>query len=464
MSDRPRFSRKARIQLEASERARLIAEIAAESAGDDTLEAFDLPHVEEASEQDAEELDREFEEIWDPDLDPSDQASLAAEDIFTAAADTIETDQDLPDFDAALLSSLDEGEAEVTVGDATAPDTSSSPAPKSLAAALTALARGLGRSPAAEPENLPRPASEADAGNAPQTDPDGFASGITPAPETEPDTGSIPAPELTEPSEPQPEPVSEAPRESLPEPASPDEVWATLGSIPVDPAHLEHNLIITAGRHDPAHGAFDVLRTRLVQTLYDNDWKRVAVTSPTRDCGKTFTAVNLAISLSRYEAMRTVLMDMDMRNPSVASVLGAPNPGAMGNFLKGASSVQEHFVRLGRNALNIGANLAVGLNNRVEPYAAELIQDPRTDAAFARMMEELDPDVVLYDLPPALAFDDVIAFRKHFDGVLMVIGGGTTTADEVHEAMRRLGEDVPLLGVVLNQAESDVGMGYTYGY
>ncbi|MDU8926228.1 CpsD/CapB family tyrosine-protein kinase [Alisedimentitalea sp. MJ-SS2] len=266
-------------------------------------------------------------------------------------------------------------------------------------------------------------------------------------PETEPET------------QPEPEPEPNTLTES-----QVGETWSHLASIPVDPAHLERNLIITAGRHDPAHGAFDVLRTRLVQTLYDNDWKRVAVTSPTRDCGKTFTAVNLAISLSRYESMRTVLMDMDMRNPSVASVLGAANPGSMGDFLSGASSVHDHFIRLGRNALNIGNNLAVGLNDRVEAYASEMFQDPRTDDAFARMMQELDPDVVLYDLPPALAYDDVIAFKKYFDGVLMVVGGGSTTADEVHEAMRRIGDDVPLLGVVLNQAENEGRTGYTYGY
>ncbi|MEZ5714967.1 MAG: CpsD/CapB family tyrosine-protein kinase [Paracoccaceae bacterium] len=254
--------------------------------------------------------------------------------------------------------------------------------------------------------------------------------------------------------------------EPEPEPAAPtpDTIWAGLRALPIDPAHLERNLIITAGRHDPAHGAFDVLRTRLVQTLHEHDWKRVAVTSPTRDCGKTFTAVNLAISLSRYEAVRTVLLDMDMRNPSVANVLGVPVPGAMGDFLRGDRSVSDQFIRLGRNALNIGANLAVGLNDRIEAYASELLQDPRSEAAFARMMDALDPDIVLYDMPPALAYDDVIAFKKHFDGILMVVGGGTTKADEVHEAMRRLGDDVPLLGVVLNQAESETGSGYSYGY
>lgn len=284
----------------------------------------------------------------------------------------------------------------------------------------------------------------------------------------EPAAQAAPQPVAAPVADPAPEPAPQPDPGPAPAPqphnAAPDIIWRALDTIPVDPKHLERNLIITAGRHDPAHGAFDVLRTRLVQTLFENDWKRVGITSPTRDCGKTFTAVNLAISLSRYETNRTVLMDMDMRNPSVANVIGAKDPASMGDFLQGRDAPESFFKRLGRNTLNIGSNLAVGLNNRIEPYASELLQDPLTDAAFARMMEQLDPDVVLYDLPPALAFDDVIAFKRHFDGILMVIGGGTTKSAEIQESMRRLGEDVPLLGVVLNQAEDENRMGYSYGY
>lgn len=249
-----------------------------------------------------------------------------------------------------------------------------------------------------------------------------------------------------------------------PEPPAPGRSWPQLASIPVDAGHLERNLIITATRHDPAHGAFDVLRTRLVNTLAEHGWTRVAITSPTRDCGKTFTAVNLAISLSRYETHRTILMDLDMRNPSVATVLGVDDPGSMGDFLQGRTGVTDLFRRVGRNALNIGTNLAVAMNDRVEPYAAEVLRGPETKRALARMVDELDPDIVLFDLPPALAFDDVIAFKDQFDGILMIVGGGQTKPDEVHEAMRRLGEDVPLLGVVLNQAEGDDALGYSYGY
>lgn len=241
-----------------------------------------------------------------------------------------------------------------------------------------------------------------------------------------------------------------------------EDVWSSLLSIPVDPVILERNLVITAARTDPAHAAFDVLRTRLVQALSDNGWNRIGITSPTRDCGKTFTAVNLAITLSRYDNCRTVLMDMDLRNPSVGKVLGTTISASMGEYLRGSIPTEAYLRRMGQNNLNIGGHLAVGLNDRIEPFASELFQQPKTAEVLARMEAELKPDVVLFDLPPAMAQDDVIAFRPQFDCILLVIGGGMTTASEIREVSRRLGDGKPIVGVVLNKAEGE-GVG-TYSY
>lgn len=240
------------------------------------------------------------------------------------------------------------------------------------------------------------------------------------------------------------------------------DVWHRLGTQPLSAAHLERNRIISATRRDPAHTAFDVLRTRLLQALDEKGWTRVAITSPTKDCGKTFIAANLAMSLSRQEACRTLLLDMDLRAPSLARVLGASDPGSMGDFLRGNVPAEEHFLRLGDDGLSIGRNIAVGLNGLPEGYASELLQLPETSDVLDRMHRELNPDVVLYDLPPALFHDDVMAFRPHIDGVLLVIGGGITKASEVKEVERRLGETTPLLGVIMNKAEGPTVSTYSY--
>ncbi len=232
-----------------------------------------------------------------------------------------------------------------------------------------------------------------------------------------------------------------------------DRIWARLAEFAIDGRHLRANKIVTAGRDDPAHMAFDVLRTRILQPMRDNGWKRVAITSPTPDCGKTFTAVNLAIALSRYDNFRTLLMDMDLRQSSVHRVLGIRNPGSMGDFLRGLVPIEKAFRVPAANKLHIGRNLAVSVNGKREDFASELVQDPLSEEILEEMEEMLAPDIVLFDMPPTLMNDDVIAFRPQFDAALVVAGGGMTRAKELKLVERMLGEDKPILGVVLNKAD-----------
>jgi Mrp family chromosome partitioning ATPase len=240
------------------------------------------------------------------------------------------------------------------------------------------------------------------------------------------------------------------------------DIWDLLEAVPVNERALDANRVISARRENPAHSSFDVLRTRILQALQENRWRRVAVTSPTAGCGKTFTCANLAISLSRYESTRTVLMDMDLRKPNLHNVLGVKKPGAMADYLRGMLPTEDFFHVFGPNRLHIGANLAFGLNGRREEFTSELLQDPLTEEVLEMMEEDLDPDIVLFDLPPALANDDVIAFRPQYDAVLVIAGGGLTKAQEIRMVTKRLGADKPILGVVLNQAD---GLSVeTYGY
>ena len=253
--------------------------------------------------------------------------------------------------------------------------------------------------------------------------------------------------------------AARAPRGPVPKPTP---LWHRLQEFTVNPRHLERHRIITAERQDPAHAAFDVLRTRLLQALAERGWTRVAITSPTKDCGKTFTAANLAISLSRQQNCRTLLIDCDLRRPPLHKVMGVKNPGSMGAVLRGLVAPEDHLIRMGENDIHAGRNIAFGFNGTVEPYASELLQSPQSRAALSHIQDAFAPDVMLFDLPPALYYDDVMAFRGQFDGVILVIGGGITTEKEIRETQRRLGEDVPLLGTVLNKAEDSKIRQYTY--
>lgn len=198
-------------------------------------------------------------------------------------------------------------------------------------------------------------------------------------------------------------------------------------------------------RDSAVTGAFDLLRTRLLQLLKANGWHRVAVTGPTPGSGATFTAVNLALSLARIANTRTVLMDLNQRDPGVAAALDLDISADMHGFLTGEVPMSEHLVR-------IGDTLAVGLARYPDEDAAELLQDPRAAEVLARMSAQLRPDVTICDLPPVLTSDDAAAFLPQVDGVILVADGTRTQAGHIRACERIFEGQTRVIGIVLNRA------------
>ncbi len=259
-----------------------------------------------------------------------------------------------------------------------------------------------------------------------------------------------------------PEPVTERPgsveeaREGNVPTLSVGPIWEGLEQVALDPEHLETNRVITQAREEPAHVAFDLLRTRVLRAFEKHGWTRLGITSPTNGCGKTFIASNLALSLARQADCRTMLMDMDLRSPSMASVLGVSDPDPIHWFLSGDVAPGDFLRR-------VGTNLGLGLNAERVRDAAETMQAPATARALEATLETYTPDIVIYDLPPMLSCDDVLGFVPQLDCVLLVIGGGRTRPAEVSECERLLADQIQLLGVLLNQAEDAATAQYGYG-
>ena len=205
--------------------------------------------------------------------------------------------------------------------------------------------------------------------------------------------------------------------------------------------------VVDSRRDSPTVRAFDLLRTRLRQTTQKHGWRNIAVASPTPGCGNTFTAVNLALSMSRIPGSRTVLMDFNLRQPGVAKAFDMQSPGMLRDYLDGTVPMSQHIQR-------VGDTLALGLNDGTDENAAETLQDPTTALTLDKMRAALRPELVIYDLPAMLAYDDVSAFLPQLDGVLLVSDGTQTMARQLAECERMLEGQTPLLGVVLNRARA----------
>lgn len=241
---------------------------------------------------------------------------------------------------------------------------------------------------------------------------------------------------------------------TLPPPSLSDAAWTRLESVRLNRKHIAQRRIVTLDRTDRAHFTFDILRTKILKLMRENNWTSVAITSPTAGCGKTVVTTNLAFSFANLNDCRTVLVDLDLRQPQVGRMLGLQQDHSMERFLTGRCSLEDTFVRCGNN-------LVVSANCHVVSHAAELLQGPGIEPVLLRLRDSLKPNVMLFDLPPMLVSDDVSAFLPHVDCVLLVVAAELSTLREVDMCERTLAEESNLLGVVLNKCQYEPEK---YGY
>lgn len=217
--------------------------------------------------------------------------------------------------------------------------------------------------------------------------------------------------------------------------------------VELDAAQLERERIVAHRKTHPASWAFDVLRTQVLQTMDQKGWRTVAVTSPTMESGKTVVAVNLAIGIAQQTNRTSLLVDFDLRRPRVAKALGLEAAVSLNQVLTGAVLVEQALVNPGI------PRLVVLPTQQAMTGSAEVLGSRRVEELVGELRGRYTDRVVVLDLPPVLAADDVMAILPRVDCVLMVIGNGTSTRKEVEEAMSRIPKD-QLLGVVLNKDDA----------
>lgn len=237
---------------------------------------------------------------------------------------------------------------------------------------------------------------------------------------------------------------------ALPDPDTREEVWSALR-----PARLPHQ--DGEKRKIPrkamatrriATRAFEQLRTQLLQAVRAEGLSRIAVVAPRAGCGATFVAANLALGLSKIPACRVVLLDLNLRAPGLAQEFGIRPDAGIAGYLTGEVFALDHLLRHSQN-------LALGLTDRPCTNSSETLQSPDLAATLDETEGVLEPDLMLFDLPPMLDYDDLSALLPDIDGVLLVADGTRTQARHIAECERVLANRTKLLGIVLNRARVD---------
>ena len=210
-----------------------------------------------------------------------------------------------------------------------------------------------------------------------------------------------------------------------------------------------------------ASEAYKLLRTKLQFSFADeSDCHIIGLSSALSGEGKSLTAVNLAYSLSQLDK-KVLLIDCDMRRPTLAEKLGILKFPGLSNYLTRQCNLDELLqvceFRAGEESFQV---ITAGQN---PPNPVELLSSDRMKKALAAMREAYD--YVILDLPPVGEVSDAMAIAKETDGILLVVRQNYCDRNILSDAARQFEFiQAKTLGVVFNCTNDNGGKGYYKKY
>jgi capsular exopolysaccharide synthesis family protein len=193
------------------------------------------------------------------------------------------------------------------------------------------------------------------------------------------------------------------------------------------------------------------LRTRLAHAESAGALRTILVTSPQKGEGKSVTAANLALTMAQELQRRVVIVEADLRKPSLQHLFGLPSGPGLAEYLTGAAELKDAMKFLPDHNVTVVPAGATPIN------PAELLGS----TGMRRLLDHLRTrfDRVILDTPPVLPLADVAILAPLVDGSLMVVRAGFTPKPAIENALRAF-DSSRLLGVVLN--ESGLEQDYRY--
>lgn len=225
--------------------------------------------------------------------------------------------------------------------------------------------------------------------------------------------------------------------------------YTNTRTVELNSQHLEKNRIVALNKSESATWIFDKLRTQVLQKMQENNWKTIAVLSPTPACGKSFVSINLAISIANQPQKTAMLVDFDLRKPRVAKYLGLDCEKSLNDYLDGSAELHEVLINPGL------PHLVILPTAKPVSHPAEVLSSAKVNSLIQEISARYESRIIVYDLPPILNADDSMIMLKKVDCALLVVGNGMVKETEIEEAMHYIPKE-KLIGVVLNKAEVDI--------
>jgi exopolysaccharide/PEP-CTERM locus tyrosine autokinase len=229
-------------------------------------------------------------------------------------------------------------------------------------------------------------------------------------------------------------------------------VYTETKTVSLNKGHLEKHRVMTLVDNPDVTDHYNLLRTQVLLRTRDKGHNTLMVTSVLDGEGKTVTAINLAVSISREVKQTVLLVDTDLRHPRVHRYLGCAMEKGLSDYLQTDVPVSDLLVNPGLDKMVV---LPAG-----KPLlgSTEILGSPKMEHLMGEMKRRYPERYVIIDAPPLLTVPDALVCASYVDGVIIVVEAGRTPRDQIRKAVDLLAEQ-NIVGLVMNRAE-----GSHYGY
>ena len=221
--------------------------------------------------------------------------------------------------------------------------------------------------------------------------------------------------------------------------------YSKTRNINVSEELLKKNRIIAGLDDDPRSDLYKMLRTKVLQKMQANNWNVLAVTSPSSGAGKSLTAINLALSIAMDANFSVLLVDLDLRKPSIHDYFGIPAKPGLSDYFSGEKTISELLVHPGREKMVI---LPAGLPIK---RSSDLLSTPKMHELANELKQRYSDRIIVVDLPPLLQTDDAMIFMPNIDACVLVVAEGENSEDEVRKSIQMIDKN-KYIGSILNKS------------
>lgn len=215
----------------------------------------------------------------------------------------------------------------------------------------------------------------------------------------------------------------------------------------LNPATLRERRIVTLEGQNIEADIFKLLRTKIFKQLKENNWNSFGITSAIQGAGKSMIAANLAITMAMDTNQKILLVDMDLLYPKLDWYFNLSIQNGLKDCIVFDKPLTDILINPSIDRLTILPGKGQVTNT------AEMLSSSKMRNLINEIKSHSPSRVIIFDLPPILSSDDVLASIDYYDALLFIVEDGCNKKSDIKKALQMVSSK-PLLGTVLNKADS----------